>query len=580
MRAFFNEFIERITQIAEELPEMARNLLLTLLGSTPVPLLLLGALVLLVVIILVVDNHRFVVRTYHLRTNKLRKKMTLVFLTDQHAKVYGEDNEKVISRIREIKPDAILVGGDMIVSARATQESRGWKEDMVGLIRRLSAEYPVYYAPGNHEERLKKLKTIPGYQDIYDHYCKDLVRAGARLLNKDTAPLDAAEVCGLEVPMRYYKKIFRKKLSQETMEELLGTGKTSQFTILLAHNPRFFSCYAAWGADLILSGHYHGGMVRIPGIGGVISPDFRLFPYYAGGKYVITREQAAAGKRGKKARPQETDTENGAVMIVSCGMGTHSLPIRFLNPGELSVITIEPENPVSKLAEEPAATEEKLKAAEPVKAEKEPKPAESAPSEEKKAEEPAPIVEEVKAAEPAPAEEEAKAEEPAPAEEEAKAAEPVPVEEEAKAAEEVPAPTPEEPEAAEEAQKAEDEAAAYDLDDEAETDSPKKTRSGKGLLGFLFGRRNQEEPEEEEEPADPDEAIWDWEPLESHPMARRPIRFEEKMPPTEERAAERTQSVKREKPAEQPDERVNAERTSRGERMKSFLLDRDSKDEE
>ena len=101
MRAFFSDFIERIIQIARELPGNVKQLFTAWLGSLSALQLVLGAVILLFVVILILDNHRFVVRRYRVRTDKIRKNMTIVFLTDQHAKVYGEDNEKVIRRIRE-----------------------------------------------------------------------------------------------------------------------------------------------------------------------------------------------------------------------------------------------------------------------------------------------------------------------------------------------------------------------------------------------------------------------------------------------------------------------------------------------
>ena len=587
MRAFFSDFIERIIQIARELPGNVKQLFTAWLGSLSALQLVLGAVILLFVVILILDNHRFVVRRYRVRTDKIRKNMTIVFLTDQHAKVYGEDNEKVIRRIREAAPDAILIGGDMIVSARATQENRGWKEDMVGLVRKLAADYPVYYAPGNHEERLKKLKKIPGFQDVYDHYNKDLVRAGARLLNNDTVPLDAAEICGLELPMPYYKKIIRKKLKAEKLEELLGTTKASQFTILLAHNPRFFSEYAAWGADLVLSGHYHGGMVRIPGIGGVVSPDFRLFPHYSGGRYLLTRDQISAGKKGKRTPAEGREGENGSVMIVSCGMGTHSLPFRFLNPGELSVITIEAENPVSKL-EADAAPEKKTAAAEGVPAPAAVKPvaeAAPAPAEEKTSEEAVTAPTEEKPAEEAVS---ASAEE-KPAEEAAAApAEEKPVEEAVSApAEEKPAEVavsaPAEEKPAEEAVHSPIAEKSSELSGE-ETPAPKKKEKKVFAHFRLFGRRKDTENIPEEEYEDPDEAIWDWEPLESHPMARRPIRFdfdeeEESETPVEMPVPEeKDESVKPGTETDIQEKTGLREHKRRGEIRKSFLT-RDQEEE-
>ena len=81
----------------------------------------------------------------------------------------------------------------------------------------------------------------------------------------------------------------------------------------------FFDAYAGWGADLTLSGHIHGGIVRIPGIGGVISTSYRLvFPKYDGGYY----------------------EQNQKKMIVSRGLGSHTIPVRLFNPAELVVIDL------------------------------------------------------------------------------------------------------------------------------------------------------------------------------------------------------------------------------------------------
>ena len=84
------------------------------------------------------------------------------------------------------------------------------------------------------------------------------------------------------------------------------------------NNPEFFQAYSGWGADLTLSGHYHGGFMRLPLQKGLISPKYQLFPKYAGGLI-----------RGKHC-----------CMIVSRGLGMHTLPLRIFNPGELAVIDL------------------------------------------------------------------------------------------------------------------------------------------------------------------------------------------------------------------------------------------------
>ena len=104
------------------------------------------------------------------------------------------------------------------------------------------------------------------------------------------------------------------------MDKLAGKANDRRFQILLAHNPLYFKEYAAWGADLVLSGHMHGGIIRLPFLGGVVSPAVTPFPKYDGGRF-------AEGK---------------STMILGRGLGTHSLPVRMWNPGELVVVTLLP----------------------------------------------------------------------------------------------------------------------------------------------------------------------------------------------------------------------------------------------
>ncbi|MDE7197816.1 MAG: hypothetical protein K2O15_02920, partial [Lachnospiraceae bacterium] len=87
------------------------------------------------------------------------------------------------------------------------------------------------------------------------------------------------------------------------------------------HNPVYFDAYEAWGADLVVSGHVHGGIMRLPVLGGVISPALTLFPKYDGGVFY----------------------EKESTMILSRGLSSHTLPIRIFNPGELIVIDLKPD---------------------------------------------------------------------------------------------------------------------------------------------------------------------------------------------------------------------------------------------
>ena len=130
-------------------------------------------------------------------------------------------------------------------------------------------------------------------------------------------PENGIAVYGAEIGEEYYQRIWLADMKPDYLSGILGQAPGSLFTILLAHNPDYFPQYAAWGADLTLSGHVHGGVARIPVLGkGVISPAWRFFPKYDGGIF-----------------------QQGAhTMVLSRGMGSHTIPIRIFNPAELWVI--------------------------------------------------------------------------------------------------------------------------------------------------------------------------------------------------------------------------------------------------
>lgn len=262
------------------------------------------------------DCHRFVTVEYEMESPKLTKKYTFVLLSDLHNKCFGKQNEKLTAKIEELAPDGILVAGDMLTAF----EKKEQYQVAIDLMRKLGERYPVYYGMGNHEQRIG---MEPGkYRAIYETYMESLHQSGIEpLINeKVDLPFVNINVCGLQIDRCYYQKFSRYPMSGTYLPDLLGAPQKDKFQILIAHNPEYFEEYAKWGADLTVSGHMHGGLMRLPYFGGVISPRLTLFPHYDGGRF----------------------EKDGSVMILSRGLGTHTLPIRIFNPGELVVIHLSP----------------------------------------------------------------------------------------------------------------------------------------------------------------------------------------------------------------------------------------------
>lgn len=275
--------------------------------------------VLLVVVLLEVvrEHYTFCVTHYKITSEKLKEAegTKVLFLSDLHNQRYGRGNIRLLARIRKEAPDMVLIGGDMLVGKEGQDCSVA-----VEFVTALTAFCPVYYANGNHEQRMKEQPEK--YGDVYVKYKKDLSDAGVHFLENESEEvhLKGAELrlTGLEIPANHFTRFKKKELTQEMLELCVGrsSNKKNYYKILLAHNPTYMKEYLKWGADLVLSGHLHGGMVRIPGLGGVVSPGFKLFPKYSGGCY----------------------EETGQTVVVSRGLGSHTIPVRLFNPAEVIVL--------------------------------------------------------------------------------------------------------------------------------------------------------------------------------------------------------------------------------------------------
>lgn len=259
----------------------------------------------------------FRTKKYEIVSAKIKKEeIKLAFLSDLHGLEFGKDNSELLHAVRGFSPDAVLCTGDMLV--RSEPETLGTAKALLG---NLAEEFPVYLSLGNHEYKLLVSEAYESMRETYKVYEQELEAGGIHILHNQYMEATIKEnrigVYGLELPLCYYDKFFSQKLTEEEITGFLGERK-KEFSILLAHNPRYGKSYFSWGADLILSGHYHGGVVRFGENIGLVSSHFRIFPPFCCGKFT----------RGEQN------------MIVSAGLGEHTIPARFHNPRELICITV------------------------------------------------------------------------------------------------------------------------------------------------------------------------------------------------------------------------------------------------
>lgn len=269
-------------------------------------------IVLLLIWIAVFDTNRFTVSSYEYKNRKIRKSFRAVFISDLHNKRYGKNNIKLLEAISHKKPDIILIGGDVL-----NGNPKCTYDIALEFLENVSKIAPVYYANGNHEMRMELYTE--DYGQRYEEYCHKLDEFGINHLVNDRRILKEYGICviGAEIDRIYYRRLGITPMDSKVLYSIAGQPEKDDFNILLAHNPDYFDNYAEYGAELVLSGHVHGGIVRIPFIKkGVLSPNISFFPKYYAGEY----------------------TKKNVSMIVSRGLGAHTIPFRMFNPGDLVVI--------------------------------------------------------------------------------------------------------------------------------------------------------------------------------------------------------------------------------------------------
>lgn len=263
--------------------------------------------------VILYDTHHFVTVRHTFSSEKIKKPLRLVMLSDLHNYQYGRENALLLSAIEKEKPDAVVIAGDMITAKKKEKFDR-----TIIFLKKLKEKYPVYYAYGNHEQ---KISLYPGrYGDMGERFEGELSKIGIKPLKNAHCLLSEHNVTiyGLEIGHAYFQRFSTKPMPEKYLEEQLGRADKGTYSVLLAHNPEYFPEYAEWGANLVLSGHIHGGIVRVPFLGGLISPAIRFFPKYDGGLF----------------REENTD------MVLGRGIGTHSPNVRMFNPAELLVIDL------------------------------------------------------------------------------------------------------------------------------------------------------------------------------------------------------------------------------------------------
>lgn len=227
----------------------------------------------------------------------------IAHISDLHNQQWGE---KLIEKIEIEKPDIIAITGDLV-------DSRNTDFDIaLEFIQEAKKIAPIYYVTGNHEARLENYNILK----------ERLEKAGVNMMDDESLVIENGkskiQILGIQDPD------FVERMDIGDIQEDIVRTKASEminkdyFNLVLIHRPEHFQQYVEVGSDLILTGHAHGGQVRIPFLGGLVAPNQGFFPEYSEGLY------------------SEKDTD----MVVSRGLGNSIIPVRVNNMPELVIVEL------------------------------------------------------------------------------------------------------------------------------------------------------------------------------------------------------------------------------------------------
>jgi len=262
-------------------------------------------------IFLYMNNHWLQESSYEIQSDRIPQAfdgLKIVQLSDLHDATFGEGQTKLAEKVKKLDPDLIFLTGDFIDSNRYNLENS------LDLIEKLVDITDVYYVTGNHEVAINR---VGGIMNAFQS-------KGVHVLNNKTEILsvngEQLALSGVEDPLMKGMELPEEAV-EKSMKRAYSKVSSHTYRILLSHRPEVFDVYIEQEVDLVLTGHAHGGQIRIPGVGGLIAPGQGWMPKYTAGKH----------------------TSGVTTMIVNRGLGNSIIPYRVFNRPEIVVVTLRKE---------------------------------------------------------------------------------------------------------------------------------------------------------------------------------------------------------------------------------------------
>lgn len=231
--------------------------------------------------------------------------LRVAHVSDLHDAEFGEGHARTVALLELAKPDLIFLTGDMV----DRHEGRTDVDLTLAFVEQAVAIAPCYYVTGNHEAGIS--------DEDYTELEEGLRALGVTVLRNASVTLErdgqSIRVAGVDSPAF--------GAAGTAIEDWMALCE-GEYTLLLAHHPEYVSLYAEVGANVVFSGHVHGGQFRLPFLGGLYGPGQGWFPIYDKGVYLVS------------------DGREQTHLVVSRGLGNSSIPVRFANRPEVVTVVL------------------------------------------------------------------------------------------------------------------------------------------------------------------------------------------------------------------------------------------------
>lgn len=254
------------------------------------------------------QNTELQVSSYDIVDSRIPKEFNeykIVQVSDFHNTKSNKLTDNLVKEIKMQKPNIIVITGDLVDSNKTDVDVA------ISFIKRIKDVAPIYFITGNHEASISEYETLKEKLEREDVI---ILENKTEVLEIDDAKLN---LIGINDPNMSYHPYALD--NEKIKSELIDTNyDKNNYSVLLSHRPELFDTYVDNELDLVLTGHAHGGQIRIPFVGGLVSPNQGFFPKYTSGIF----------------------KEDNTSMIVSRGIGNSIIPFRVNNSPELVIVQL------------------------------------------------------------------------------------------------------------------------------------------------------------------------------------------------------------------------------------------------